>query len=135
MCAKEKTKVGLVTMTTGTGLQRAYQRNDLGLDPRPKSCSIALYDDRGDIYGNQKSPLSCRSSGSLQNIFETIRAIGTIRTIKWKPGLTCIAQVTLKTIYNTLLVYDLWLCLVYFKYFNKNVVFIITFQTCSLCVH
>ena len=35
------------------------------------------------LYGNQKSPLSCRSSGSLKNIFETI---GTIRTIKWKPG-------------------------------------------------
>ena len=34
------------------------------------------------LYGNQKSPLSCRSSGSLQNIFETIGAIG---TVKWKP--------------------------------------------------
>ena len=36
------------------------------------------------LYGNRKSPLSCRSYGSLQNIFETIGAIG---TIKWKPGL------------------------------------------------
>ena len=38
------------------------------------------------LYGNHKSPLSCRSSGSLQNIFETTWAIGTIRTTIWKPG-------------------------------------------------
>ena len=37
------------------------------------------------LYGNKKSPLSCISSGSLQNIFEMI---GAVRTIKWKPGLT-----------------------------------------------
>ena len=35
------------------------------------------------LYGNQKSPLSCRSSGSPQNIFETI---GAIRTIVWEQG-------------------------------------------------
>ena len=34
-----------------------------------------------------KSPLSYRSSGSPQNIFETIGAIETIGTIIWKPGL------------------------------------------------
>ena len=46
------------------------------------------------LYGNQKSPLSCRSSGSLQNIFETNGAIG---TVKWKPGLT-ISSYCCKTI-------------------------------------
>ena len=30
------------------------------------------------LYGNQKSPLSCQSSRSLRNIFEMIRAIGTM---------------------------------------------------------
>ena len=35
------------------------------------------------LYGNQKSPLSCRSSGSLQNIFETI---GIVRVMQeWFP--------------------------------------------------
>ena len=40
------------------------------------------------LYGNQKSTLSCRSSESLQSIFETTGTIGTTGRIIWKPGLT-----------------------------------------------
>ena len=60
----------------------------------PREAQTVQYRFLRRLYGNRKSPLSCRSSGSCQNIFETIGAIG---TVKWKPGLT-ISSYCCKTI-------------------------------------